>query len=90
MTEEKAKRLIISGTIGAVLLLFVLLSVMVYQLIAIRFEKKKEIELESKIAQYEQLIEAGEDTIEARSLRAWIEMRAREIGYVYDTDVKLP
>ena len=48
MTEEKAKRLIISTTVGAILLLFVLISVMVYQLIAIRVENKKKAELMAK------------------------------------------
>ena len=90
MTEEKAKRLIISGTVGAVLLLFMLISVMVYQLIAIRVENNKKAELESKIIEYNRLIESGEDTLEARSTKAWIVMRARELGLKDPFDVNLP
>ncbi len=89
MTEEKTKKLIISTTVGAVLLLFILLSIMVYQLVAIRIEKTRQAELEQSIARYNELIKEGNDTVEARSLRAWIEMRARELGYVFETDVPL-
>lgn len=89
MTEEKTRRLIIASTVGAVLLLFVLLSVMIYGLVAIRLENKEKLELENKIAEYNRLIEEGEDTLEVRSMRAWIEMRARELGYVFDSDVPL-
>lgn len=90
MTEEKAKRLIISTTVGAILLLFMLISVMVYQLIAIRVENNKKAELESKIIEYNRLIESGEDTLEARSTKAWIIMRARELGYKDIGDITLP
>ncbi len=90
MTEEKAKRLIISTTVGAILLLFVLISVMVYQLIAIRVENNKKVELENKIIEYNRLIESGEDTLEARSTKAWIVMRARELGLKDPFDVTLP
>ena len=62
---------------------------MIYQLVAIRIEKTRQAELEQKIALYNELIEEGNDTVEARSLRAWIEMRARELGYVFETDVPL-
>lgn len=89
MTEDKIRKIIISSTVGAILLLILLLLVMVYQLIAIRVERNRKVELEQKIAEYEALIEDGEETYEARSLRAWIEMRARELGYVFDTDIGL-
>ncbi len=89
MTEEKAKKLIVASTVGAVLLLFILVSVMVYGIIALNHERQKGRELEQKITEYNRLIKEGEDTLEARSLRAWIEMRARELGYVFETDVPL-
>lgn len=41
MTETKAKRLIVAGTVGAVLLAVILLSVMVYQLISISVYNKR-------------------------------------------------
>lgn len=46
-------------------------------------------ELEAKIAEYNQLIENGEDVKEARSMLWWIEQRARELGYILKTDVPL-
>ncbi len=43
-------------------------------------------ELELKIAEYNLLIEQGEETKEVRSMRWWIEREARELGYVFATD----
>ena len=87
MTEEKTKRLIVAGTVGAVLLAVILLMVMVYQLICIGVEKGRIQELEAKIAEYNRLIESGEETIEVRNLKWWIEREARELGYVYKDDI---
>lgn len=89
MTESRFKKLVISATIGAVLLLVILLSVLVYQLVSIKAYKDKEAELNLAIAEYKQIIAQGEDTIEARSKRWWIERRARELGYIYLDDVLL-
>lgn len=83
MTEEKTKKLIVAGTVGAVLLVVVLISVMVYQLIAIAVYNKRIDNYNAKIAQYNQLIEQGEETKETYSLRWWIEREARELGLVY-------
>ena len=87
MTEEKAKRLIIAGTVGAVLLAVILLVVMLYQIIFIGVERGRIKELEEKIAEYERLISEGEDTLEVRNLKWWIEREARELGYVYKDDI---
>lgn len=89
MEESKAKRLIVAGTVGAVLLIFILLVVMVYQIIAISVKKNELAEYQAAIAHYERLIQDGEDTLEARSTKAWIARRARELGYIYKDDVKL-
>ncbi len=89
LTEGKFKRLVVAVTVGAVLLLVILLSVMVYQLIAINKERREIAELESEIALYDELYAGGEDTLEARSKRLYIERRARELGYVYEGDVPL-
>lgn len=59
---------------------------MVYQLISASVEKKRIDELDAKILEYRALIEEGEETKEARSMRWWIEREARELGYVYDGD----
>ena len=86
MTESKIKRLIVAATVGAVLLIVILLTIMVYQLISASVEKKRIDELDAKILEYRALIEEGEETKEARSMRWWIEREARELGYVYDGD----
>lgn len=89
MTEEKRKRLVVAGTVGAVLLVVILMFVMVFQLISLQIRKNAYNELQAEIARYEQLIENGQDTLEARSKKNWIERRARELGYVYPSDVEL-
>lgn len=89
MTESKFKKLVVALTVGAILLLFLLCSFLVYQLVYINSEKRKSEELEAKIKEYTMLIERGEDTIETRSMRWWIERRARELGYTFDGDIDL-
>lgn len=86
MKEEKAKRLIVAGTVGAVLLLLILVLVMVYQLISIGVKKQKEAELDAKIAEYKRLIEEEGETEEAVSSYWWIVQRSKELGYVFDGD----
>ena len=89
MTESKAKRLIVSITAGAVLLLVILLSVLVYQIVSIKKERDSLKEYNEQIAYYEQLIREKGDTLEARRQRWWIERRARELGYKFPDDVGL-
>ena len=87
MTETKFKRVISAVTVGAVLLLVMLLSVMVYQLFSIRVETRKKQELLDAIAYYDTLIEEGTDTLEVVQQRLWIERRARELGLIYPDDI---
>ena len=82
----KLKKLIVAVTVGAVVLLVFLLSIMIHQLISIGVEKREIRELEEKIAIYKEMIEEGEQTKEARSMRWWIEIEARKLGYIYDVD----
>lgn len=89
MDESKRKKIIVATTVGAVLLLVILLCVMVYQMIAISVERKRSAELETAKAEYEQLIQNGKDTFDARSKEAWIVRRARELGYIYPDDIIL-
>lgn len=64
---------------------------MIYQICAIGIQKKKIAELDDAISKYEAQINDTEDVIETRSLRWWIERRARELGYFYpDTDTLYP
>ena len=82
MTEKKFKRIIVATTVGAVLLMAILVMVMVYQLISIKVQKDKITLLENKIAYYQQLNETGERVLEQRQLEKWIKIRAQELGYV--------
>lgn len=84
MTEAKLKRLIVAVTVGAVLLLIILLFTMVCLLVSIQSKKNEYDYYQEQIAHYEKLIEEGEETLEARSLRVWIEREARRLGYVYE------
>ena len=82
MTEKKFKRIIVATTVGAVLLMAILVMVMVYQLISIKVHKDDIALLESKIAYYQELNETGERVLEQRQLEKWIRIRAQELGYV--------
>ena len=68
------------------LLLVVLLSVMIYQLIAIRIQNDKRAELDAQIAIYKELYAEDKDSLEARKEYWWIVQRARELGYMFDGD----
>ena len=58
---------------------------MVYQIISIRVKENRIEYLRAQKAQYEQLIQSGEDTIEIRSMREWIEREARKLGLTYSS-----
>jgi len=83
MTESKIKNLIVAITVGATLLIVILASVMIYQITAITTRKNDIARLEREIARYEQMIKDGEDELEARKTRFWIEREAMRIGYRY-------
>ena len=87
MTESKFKRLVVAGTVGAVLLVAILLIVMVYQLIAIAVEKNNYEEYQAAIARLEQLKDDNEQTLQYRQTEAWIVRRARELGFKYKGDI---
>ena len=83
MTEEKAKRMIVATTVGAVLLLVTLLAIMVYQIISIKVKENRIAYLDSQYEKYTELIYKGNETIEIRSMREWIEREARKLGLSY-------
>ena len=89
MQENEFKKVVVSLTVGAVLLLVILLSVMIYQLVSIAVLKKEEAELEAKIQEYEIMIQESGETLDARKTDWWIQRRAMEIGYVFEDDVPL-
>ena len=86
MTEAKFKRLVVAFTVGAVMLLVILISVMVYQLVEIGVHNKRRAEYDAKIEEYNQLIIEGEETKEIRSMRWWIIREARELGLEFEGD----
>ena len=86
MQEEKFKRIVVASVVTAVLLFIILVSTMIFQMLAISTHKQKIKELDTKITEYNQMIQETGDTIETRSMRWWIERRARELGYHYQDD----
>ena len=89
LSEEKARRLIVAGTVGAVLLAVILLTVMIYQMISMSIYKKRIENYNDQIAYYKQLIEKGESQKETYALRWWIESEARALGLVFPDDIDL-
>lgn len=86
MPEEKLKKLIVSSVVTAVLLLFILLSIMVYQMIAIKNEKKRIDTYDQKIQELETEIAKTEGEINLW-LSDWKqEERQRELGWTYPED----
>lgn len=86
VSDEKFKRKVVAFTVGAVVLLALLIILMCYQLIAIGVKNNRVKQLKADIAALEQEYEKGEDTLEIRRKAAYIEMRARELGYHYADD----
>lgn len=56
---------------------------MVYQMISIKVEKERIDYLKQKTAEYILLKEQGEETIEQRTMREWIEREAKKLDYYY-------
>ena len=52
-------------------------------MISIKTEENRIANLKEQIKQYEVLIANGEETIEIRQMREWIEREARKLGYNY-------
>ncbi len=62
---------------------------MVYQLVSIGVQSRRIRECEEKIAEYNQLIEDGEETKDIRSMKWWIIREARELGLKFEGDNEL-
>ncbi len=89
LTEEKTKKLVAAGTVGAVLLLSILVMLLIYQVSSMIHYKTRIDHYNEQIAYYEQLIEKGESEKETFMLRKWIEREARALGLVYEDDIPL-
>lgn len=80
MKEEKFKKIVIGGTVAAVLLLAVLLIFLIYQLIAISVQRNREAELAAQLQECLNYIETAESDLEIYRGRLWLETIARELG----------
>ncbi len=89
MTESKFKRIVVASTVGAVLLLVILLSVLVYQLISIKKQNDLKNEYIVACKKYDDLIKQGEQDLDIWGSEWKIEERARELGYIYEDDYRL-
>ena len=86
MTEQKKKRVFSACLAGGVMLTFILLAVLVYQVVGI-ISRKKQIEfLDAEIVRLEREIKETESEIEAWGLDWIIEQRARELGLHYEKE----
>lgn len=85
MKDEKFKKLVIGGTVAAVLLLVFLVVFLIYQIAALS-ERRDRIEfLQSEIARYEAIIEdQNSDIEEVYTAKWWLEYRARQLGMILD------
>ena len=83
MSEAKAKRLIVACTVGAVLLMVILVSVLAYQLVEMLVQSKRMDKLDLAISEYQRLYDETEDKKELFNERWWIEREARELGWGY-------
>lgn len=86
-SDAQFKKRVIAFTVGAVVLLAVLLILMCYQLIAIGVENGKKAELAAAIEEVETKLHGGEETIEIMQKKWWIVQRARELGYRFGDDI---
>ena len=84
--ETAFKRKVVAVSVGAVVLLAVLLIAMCYQLIAIGVKYSEKNQLIADIALLDEQLQKGEETIEIRRKAVYIERRARELGYRYAND----
>ena len=86
MEEGRLKKLVAAATATGVIVLFVLIGVMVYQLVSMATKKREAERLQEEITELKKDIATGEDEIDTW-LKKWnIEERARQKGYIYKTN----
>ena len=82
MKDEKFKKLVIGGTVAAVLLLVFLVVFLIYNITALSQRRERIEYLQGEIARYEQIIASTEDEIEKYQARYWLEQRAAELDMI--------
>lgn len=83
MSEEKLKRIVAAGVAIAVVTLFLLTGIMIYQIASMSVKKREAESLQGQIDQLTRQIEGANDDIELWMTKWKIEERARQKGYVY-------
>lgn len=89
MEEQKLKRVRNAGIVGAVLLVIILLSILIFQLVKINKEKKELAILQDEIAKYQLLTDEEKQLKDAMETRDWIIQRAGELGLTLEGDYAL-
>ena len=82
MKDEKFKKLVMGGTVAAVLLPVFLVVFLIYQITALSQRRERIEYLQGEIARYEQIIASTEDEIEKYQARYWLEQRAAELDMI--------
>ena len=86
VSDTGFKRKVVAFTVGAVILLFVLIVLMCYQMITIGVQNRKKADLIAKIAELEEEHKQGEGELAFRRTDLYVERIARELGYHYPDD----
>lgn len=89
MTESKFKKVVVASIVGAIMLIVVLVSVILYQVITMSQYVREKNALLDEITKLERLIDENADEALIRQTKEWIEDRARELGYKYKDDIIL-
>ena len=87
MTERKFKRVVTASIVGAIMLIIILVSVILYQVITMSSYIRQRDELINEITRLERLIDENASEEEIRQSREWIEEQARKLGYKYPKDI---
>ena len=87
MTESKFRKVATALIVGAIVLITLLVSMLIYQLVSFFPLVQKKNELLAEIVKLEKMIDENEDEEAIRQTKAWIEQEARELGYYYEGDI---
>lgn len=87
MKDEKFKKLVIGGTVAAVLLLVFLIIFLIYQLVVLNQRRERIEFLNNEIARYEAIYEDDSRTLEERYMANWWrQYRAAQLGMIRGED----
>ena len=84
--DAKFKRIVVALTVGAVVLLSLLIILMCYQMIKIGVERRRKADFNAKITELTEQLKNGEDELAYLRTKDAIERLAREYNYQYVGD----